>query len=289
MAHIEIFLSQLKKQKTSGETLYEIEAATNAYAKNVRQTQQTMPFRKTRKFFKDIGLLAVPFDKVVGFCIMRKQMYELKLESFLQSAQFAKKDATTDEVILKVEKELNKELLAMNKRDKISDQLYSKMRSTGRQPARLYGLAKVDKAETPLRPVLSVPGSSYENLIDFLAKFFDNIDGANIETNTKEARETIENIALDPDETIISLDVKSLYTNVPLKEAIEIALLKLYSQESPPEIQRATMKRLLILAVSKIYFKCKDSWYVQVDGSAMGASLAVILANLWLKKCTSLL
>ena len=69
-----------------------------------------------------------------------------------------------------------------------------------------------------------------------LAKFFDNIDGANVETNTDEARETIENIDLDPDETIISLDVKSLYTNVPLKKAIEIALQKLYSHESPPEI-----------------------------------------------------
>ena len=131
----------------------------------------------------------MPFDKGVGFCIMRKQTYESKLESLLQSAQFVKKDATTDEVILKIEKELNKELLAMNKRDEISDQLYSKMRSTGGQPARLYGLAKVHKDETPLRPVLSLPGSSYENLNKMLAKFFDNIDGANIETNTKEARE----------------------------------------------------------------------------------------------------
>ena len=78
--------------------------------------------------------------------------------------------------------------------------------------------------------------------------------------------------------------MKSLYTNVPLKEAIEIALQKLYSQESPPEIQRATMKRLLNMAVSKVCFKCNDSWYVQVDGLAMGASLAVILANLRLKE-----
>ena len=91
-----------------------------------------------------------------------------------------------------------------------------------------------------------------------LAKFFGNIDGANIETNNKEARETIENNVLDPDETIRSLDVKSLYTNVPLKKAIEIALQKLYSQKSPPEIQRATMKRLLNMAVSKVYFKCND-------------------------------
>ena len=121
----------MKDQKTSGETLCEIEAAAKPYAKNVRQTPRDKAVEKTRKYLKDNGLLAVPFDKGVGFCIMRKQTYESKLESLLQSAQFVKKDATTDEVILKIEKELNKELLAMNKRDEISDHLYSKMRSTG--------------------------------------------------------------------------------------------------------------------------------------------------------------
>ena len=124
----------------------------------------------------------MPFDKGVGFCIKRKQTYESKLESLLQSAQFVKKDATTDEVILKIEKDLNKELLAMNKRDEISDQLNSKMRSTGGQPARLFGLAREHKDQTPLRPVPTLPGGSYENLSKMLAKFFDNIDGANIET-----------------------------------------------------------------------------------------------------------
>ena len=44
------------------------------------------------------------------------------------------------------------------------------------------------------------------------------------------------------------------------------------------------MKKLLTLAVSKEHFKCNGLWYVQKDGLAMGASLAVILANLWLKE-----
>ena len=105
--------------------------AAKVYAKNVRQTPRDKAVEKTRKYLKGNELLAVPFHKGVGFCIMRKQTYESKLESLLQSAQFVKKDATTDEVILKMEKELNKELLAMNKRDEISDQLYSEMRSTG--------------------------------------------------------------------------------------------------------------------------------------------------------------
>ena len=38
------------------------------------------------------------------------------------------------------------------------------------------------------------------------------------------------------------------------------------------------------MAISKVYFKCNDSRYVQVDGLPMGASLAIILANLWLKR-----
>ena len=38
------------------------------------------------------------------------------------------------------------------------------------------------------------------------------------------------------------------------------------------------------MGVSKVYLKCYDSWYVQVDGLAMCASLVVILAKLWLKE-----
>ena len=44
------------------------------------------------------------------------------------------------------------------------------------------------------------------------------------------------------------------------------------------------MKRLLNMAVSQVHFKCNETWYVQKDGFAMGASLSVILANLWLKQ-----
>ena len=148
----------------------------------------------------------------------------------------------------------------------------------------MVGLAKVNKQGTPLRPSLSLPGSSYDNLNKTRAKYFDEIEGANIETNTQMAREVLEKTELDSHESIVSLDVKSLYTNVPLKEAVEIALRRLYEQVNPPETSRKTMKKLLNLAVSKVHFKCNGLWYVQKDGLAMGASLAVILANLWLKE-----
>ena len=83
------------------------------------------------------------------------------------------------------------------------------------------------KENTPFRPVLLLPGSSYYNLNKVLAKLFEKIEGANIESYSLDARETLESIILEPNGHLISLHVKSLYTNVPLKEAIDIAVRKL--------------------------------------------------------------
>ena len=110
-------------------------------------------------------------------------------------------------------------------------------------------------------------------------KYFDKIEGVNIETNTQMVREILEKIELDSDESIISLDVKSSYTNAPLTEAVKIAMRRLYEQINPTEISRKTMKKLLKFAVSKLKLKCNGLWYVQKGGLAMITFLAVILAN----------
>ena len=80
------------------------------------------------------------------------------------------------------------------------------------------------------------------------------IEEANIETNTNDARKTLEQIKLDKDKQILSLDVKSLYTKVPVNEAINIALRSLYARDDEPDIPRTTMKRLLELAVTNVHF-----------------------------------
>ena len=80
------------------------------------------------------------------------------------------------------------------------------------------------KQGTSLLPVLSSPGSSYDHQNKTLAKYFVKTEGANIETSTQTVKEILEKTKLNSDERIISLNVKSIYTNVPLKEAVQIAL-----------------------------------------------------------------
>ena len=182
-------MSELKLNRIPGEKSCEIEAAAKRYGKNVKQTPSDKDVEKARKYLKDNGLLAVPFDKGVSFCVMKKETYKKKLKDLLQAEQFSERKNLTDSVIMKIEKDISKELLAMKKKVRISEALYTRFRSTGAQPARLYGLAKVHKQGTPLRTVLSLPGSSYDNLNKILAKYFDENEGANIETNTQMARE----------------------------------------------------------------------------------------------------
>ena len=60
-----------------------------AYAKRVKQTPSDKGVEKARKHLKSNGLVAVLYDKGVGFCLMRKDTYENKLSDLLDSNQFS--------------------------------------------------------------------------------------------------------------------------------------------------------------------------------------------------------
>ena len=105
------------------EALCEIEAVAKAYAKRVKQTLSDKGVEKARKYVKSNGLVAVLYDKSVGFCVMRKETYEIKLSDTLDSNQLSKSKGTRDATVLKIERDIIKELLAMRKKDEISENL----------------------------------------------------------------------------------------------------------------------------------------------------------------------
>ena len=84
---------------------------------------------------------------------MKKETYRKKRKDLIQAEKFSERKNPTDSVIIQIEQDINKELLATKKKDEISEALYIRLRSTGAQPARQYGLAKVHKQGTPLRRV----------------------------------------------------------------------------------------------------------------------------------------
>jgi hypothetical protein len=110
----------------------------------------------------------------------------------------------------------------------------------GSQPARLYGLAKIHKPDVPLRPILSMPGSAYHKIALQVAEWLPVVDECKVNSSTKTIADDLEHIQLEADEEIISFDVSSLYTNVPVIEAIDLCTELLYSgkYKNPPLIGR---------------------------------------------------
>ena len=93
-------------------------------------------------------------------------------------------------------------------------------------------------------------------------------------------------MVLENDEEIISFDVVSLYTNVPVMEAIEVCsdLLFALPADQRPNIDRDTFIELAKIASCDVLMSTHDGFYYQKDGLAMGSPPAPHLANGWLSK-----
>ena len=97
--------------------------------------------------------------------------------------------------------------------------------------------------------------------------------------------DSLKNAKLDADEVMISFDVSSLYTNVPVEEAIDTCADLLYSGKHPkPPVDKQTFKDLVRLCTCDVLMKTHDGFYRQIDGLAMGSPPAPLLANGWLSK-----
>ena len=82
---------------------------------------------------------------------------------------------------------------------------------------------------------------------------------------------------------MISFDVKSLFTNVPLNETINIILRKVYDENKiVTNIPRSVLKELLYLCTKHVHFKFNGEIYTQCDGVAMGSPLGPLFANIFM-------
>ena len=91
-----------------------------------------------------------------------------------------------------------------------------------------------------------------------------------------------------------SLDVDSLFTNIPLDEAIDICIDSLYNDdENSLKIPIDVFCNLVTVATKEWLFMFNNKFYKQIDGVAMGSPLGPGLANVfmssfenkWLKDC----
>ena len=80
---------------------------------------------------------------------------------------------------------------------------------------------------------------------------------------------------------LVSFDVKSLFTNVPLDRTIDIILNRIYNKhEIKTNIGCKEMKDLITICTKNVLFTFYNDIYQQRDGVAMGSLLGPVLAGI---------
>ena len=182
----------------------------------------------------------------------------------------------------------------------------------------MYGLPKIHKNNYPIRPILSACNTPGYGLAKYLVPILSPIttNEYTIKGSFSFAKELCNTPAKDS--FIASFDVKSLFTNIPLNETIDIILYELFdnpenasnivttetgekfvecrlfdNQEEWCCYNRDTFRKLVELATLDSHFHFNGEIYKQVDGVAMGSPLGPTLANVfmnhmekkWLQNC----
>lgn len=165
----------------------------------------------------------------------------------------------------------------------IDDREKSKLMTYTSVAPKLYGLPKIHKQNIPFRPIVSSINSPAYGLSKFLAKILKNLT-TNSKYNVKnslEFKEKISKIKIETGEILVSFDVVSLFTNVPIQSCITIIDREWNRLEEFTDIPKKKFLEMLKFCVlDNNYFSFNKNLHKQVFGTPMGSPLSPILADI---------
>ena len=153
-------------------------------------------------------------------------------------------------------------------------------------PGYVSGTVKTHKDGDPLRPIVShvsTPTYKLAKRLNQLLKPY--IPSKFCVNSVAEFLDILR--AKRPEGILASIDVESLFTNVPIDETIEIILNEVYEKRSNGlpglNLSKQILERLLKACTKDAPFRGPDGQlYVQTEGVAMGSPLGPLFANFYM-------
>ena len=233
----------------------------------------------------DSSIVILPADKGNATVLMDKETYDNKIHMIISEGNYSviRRDPTKG-----IERKIREKLWSLVQREEISMDLYRRLRPEHCPSPYLYGVPKVHKNDVPLRPIVSTINSPTYELARMLTKVISPLAG-NTSYFVKDAAHFVQ--ILEKEEThndsiMVSFDVKSLFTNVPVDEALLVIRDKLEHDETmelrtPLKVE--SIMELLTLCLKTTYFSYGGEYYQQNDGAAMGSPISPVVANIYME------
>ena len=259
-----------------------------------RHTLNNMPpeeLQALQNLAKNKDIVVMRPDKGTGVVIMDKSDYVTKVEQIILDETKFKVHKNQD--LYKVSRSIERKVRdflreKVSKPGHITKEQYNKLYPNGSHIGVLYGQPKVHKQNAPMRPICSAVGTSTYELSKFVAEIISpaasNVHGTDLK-DTFQFVQQISDININ-NYYMVSFDVQSLFTNVPLDETIKICLDRLYRSSNPdivpPTLPENVLKGMIEICLKDNTFVFNQKVYYQVDGVAMGNPLGPLFANIFM-------
>ena len=104
--------------------------------------------------------------------------------------------------------------------------------------------------------------------------------------NSTKFMERLQEVRIGPEDLLVSFDVTSLFTQVPIDEALEVVRARL--TKDPTLMDRTCIPvpqlvELIELCLRSTYFQFQTNFFEQIDGTPTGSPLSPIIASLFME------
>ena len=229
------------------------------------------------------SIVIAPADKGNTTVVMDQAEYNGKIRILLADASTYRRVPRDPTQAL--EGRMNAMLLSLSRSGAVPGPLYERIRSSAGKIPLLYGLPKVHKPETSLRPIVSFVNSLTYQLSKHLVSILAPLVGksASHVRNSAEFATFIAGQSLPRGTLLVSFDVVSLFTKVPVDLAVKGAHERLSMDTSL--IERTSLSadqvvKLLRFCLDATFLAYRGDFYQQTFGTAMGSPVSVTVANL---------
>jgi hypothetical protein len=168
-----------------------------------------------------------------------------------------------------------------------NDNYITHFKSIGKSLPYLYGTAKIHKPGNKMRPIIGTTGSASYKLSKFLAHMLQSLVGTISSAHIQDSSHFISKLTNISDNTsledynMVSFDVASLFTTVPVADVLEFLRAELLKHAFTLPI--SVILQLTRLCVVDTCFVFNDRFYRQKFGMQMGNCLSPVLANIYME------
>ena len=168
---------------------------------------------------------------------------------------------------------------------------YQKLYPSSSHPGLYFGSAKIHKLKgshdinlLPLKPIISNIGTATYEISKYLAGLLAPLATSEYSIkNTKDFISRIKDKRIEEGYKMVSFDVTSLFTNVPLDFVVELIVKKVYDDKLVnTKLNKNQLRQLLFLCTKEMHFSFEGDLYKQINGVAMGSPLGPVLANVFM-------